>query len=100
MQGLLEQHVAYTGSTVAQAVLADFDNIVASKFYKVFPHEYAAALRKLEAEAAQQDLLAQYEGTDALAELKQVRPGAVDAADACGSCLIAERRPAGAVASQ
>lgn len=63
----------YTGSTVAADVLADFDAVVAKSFVKVYPHEYAAALRKLEAEKQQEDLLAKFEGTDAFEELKKVR---------------------------
>jgi hypothetical protein len=71
MQELLERHVAYTGSTVAAAVLDDFDTVVSQHFVKVYPHEYARALRQLAAEKDQEDLLSKFEGTDALAALKQ-----------------------------
>ena len=68
----------YTGSEVAAEVLSDFDATVKRAFVKVYPHEYARALRQLAAEKAQEDLLAKFEGTDALAELKKATVAAHD----------------------
>ncbi len=48
LKGMIEKHAAYTGSTRAQAILADWDNY-RGKFVKVLPHEYK---RVLDARAA------------------------------------------------
>ena len=45
---MIKKHAAYTGSTRAQAILADWDNY-RGKFVKVLPHEYK---RVLDARAA------------------------------------------------
>jgi glutamate synthase (NADPH/NADH) large chain len=44
LRDLLEQHVAETGSELAQRMLDDFDATVA-KFVKVLPRDYAAVLQ-------------------------------------------------------
>ncbi|RJY09435.1 glutamate synthase large subunit [Aurantiacibacter aquimixticola] len=49
---LLERHKLHTGSTRAEALLADFDGAL-GKFVKVMPKGYARALRQLEAEREQ-----------------------------------------------
>jgi glutamate synthase (NADPH/NADH) large chain len=46
---LVERHQLHTGSKLAGALLADWDAALA-KFVKVMPRDYAAALKKLEAE--------------------------------------------------
>ena len=66
---LVEKHAARTQSVVAAELLADWDAAV-GKFVKVFPHEYARALRQMEAEKQQEDLLAAHDGSDAMAALK------------------------------
>ncbi|MBC7519002.1 MAG: glutamate synthase large subunit [Microbacteriaceae bacterium] len=43
LRDLLQQHVTHTGSTVAAAMLADFE-MAASEFTKVLPRDYAAVL--------------------------------------------------------
>ncbi|WP_297409370.1 glutamate synthase large subunit [Naasia sp.] len=43
LRDLLERHLAETGSSVAQSMLADFPAVVA-RFTKVFPRDYAAVL--------------------------------------------------------
>jgi glutamate synthase (NADH) len=43
LRSLLQRHVKYTGSALARAVLAGWED-AAAKFVKVFPHEYARAL--------------------------------------------------------
>jgi glutamate synthase (NADPH/NADH) large chain len=48
LKGMIEKHLAYTGSTRAQAILADWDNY-RGKFVKVLPLEYK---RVLDARAA------------------------------------------------
>lgn len=50
---LLQRHVKYTGSTVARAILADWQ-AAKSRFVKVFPHEYRRALAEAEAAAAKE----------------------------------------------
>ena len=40
---LLQRHVKHTGSTVARAILADWQ-AAKSRFVKVFPHEYRRAM--------------------------------------------------------
>jgi glutamate synthase (NADPH/NADH) large chain len=46
---LVERHQLHTGSKLAGALLADWDAAL-GKFVKVMPRDYAAALKKLEAE--------------------------------------------------
>jgi glutamate synthase (NADPH/NADH) large chain len=46
---LVERHQLHTGSTLAGALLADWDAALA-RFVKVMPRDYAAALARLEAE--------------------------------------------------
>ena len=46
---LVERHQLHTGSALAGELLADWDKAL-SRFVKVMPRDYAAALRKLEAE--------------------------------------------------
>jgi len=41
----ITRHKEYTGSTVAEAILADWDNAI-DKFVKVFPRDYKAVLAK------------------------------------------------------
>jgi glutamate synthase (NADH) len=69
LKQLLESHAERTGSEVAAGILADWD-VEQGRFVKVYPHEYARALRQLEAEKQQANLLAQFEGRDVMAELK------------------------------
>jgi glutamate synthase domain-containing protein 2/glutamate synthase domain-containing protein 3 len=45
LQGYLRDHLAATGSGVAERLLADWPN-AASQFVKVIPHEYKAALER------------------------------------------------------
>jgi glutamate synthase (NADH) len=78
LKELLQRHVAYTASVVAQGILADFDVTVKERFVKVFPHEYARALRQLAAEKEQEDLLATHDGTDAMEALKKALAKAHD----------------------
>jgi glutamate synthase (NADH) len=66
---MLERHVELTASTLAAEILAEFDGKLGS-FWKVYPHEYRRALVQLEAERAQEELLNQHDGSDALAALK------------------------------
>lgn len=69
VRSLVERHAELTGSVLAKDILADFDAEVAN-FRKVYPHEYRRALLEMEAKKAQEELLAQHDGTDALAALK------------------------------
>ena len=46
LKTMLEKHVQYTGSTVAQKILANFDTYL-PKFVKVFPIDYKRALRQM-----------------------------------------------------
>jgi len=43
LKSMLQKHFDYTGSTVAQKMLAEWDKSL-SRFVKVFPHEYRRAL--------------------------------------------------------
>ncbi len=43
---LIQRHLKYTGSAVARAILNDWDAAKAN-FVKVFPHEYARALKEV-----------------------------------------------------
>jgi len=45
---LVERHLRFTGSTLALAMIDDWDN-ARGKFVKVFPHEYRRALGELAA---------------------------------------------------
>jgi glutamate synthase (NADPH/NADH) large chain len=51
LRELVEQHLRYTGSTRALAILDDWEGARA-KFVKVFPHEYRRALTELHAKEA------------------------------------------------
>ncbi|MGE0598343.1 MAG: glutamate synthase large subunit [Dehalococcoidia bacterium] len=51
VQGLLERHVEYTGSTVAARILKDWPAL-ASKFVKVMPNEYRRVLNEANMRAA------------------------------------------------
>jgi len=46
LRGLVENHLKYTGSTVAERVLKQWGNLL-PKFVKVFPTDYKRALEKL-----------------------------------------------------
>ena len=48
LRGLIEKHAAYTGSTLAQALLKDWST-TRSKFVKVMPNEYKRALTEIAA---------------------------------------------------
>ncbi|WP_086982212.1 glutamate synthase large subunit [Vibrio aphrogenes] len=52
---MLTKHVEYTGSTVAQAFLADFDNNL-SRLAKVMPRDYKAVLQKRKQAANKEEL--------------------------------------------
>jgi glutamate synthase (NADPH/NADH) large chain len=54
---LVERHQLHTGSKLAGALLADWDAALA-KFVKVMPRDYAAALKKLEAERQEAESVA------------------------------------------
>ena len=69
VRGMIERHRELTGSAVAEEILGDWD-AAAGSFQKVYPHEYRRALEEIEAKRAQEELLAQHDGTDALAALK------------------------------
>jgi glutamate synthase domain-containing protein 3 len=45
LKGLIEEHMAYTGSTVASSILSDWENQV-RLFTKVIPFDYKAVLNK------------------------------------------------------
>jgi glutamate synthase domain-containing protein 3 len=51
LRELVERHLRYTGSTVAQAILDDWE-AARARFVKVFPHEYKRALGEMHAKAA------------------------------------------------
>jgi glutamate synthase domain-containing protein 3 len=51
VQGLLERHVEYTGSTVAARILKDWPAL-APKFVKVMPREYRRVIEEERARAA------------------------------------------------
>ena len=57
LRGMLEKHVAYTGSPVAQRILDNFDAEL-KHFVRVMPRDYARVLKELEAEAQQQQEMA------------------------------------------
>ncbi len=48
---MVERHLRFTGSTLALALLDDWDN-ARGKFVKVFPHEYRRALTEMHAKRA------------------------------------------------
>jgi len=50
LKDMIQQHYAYTGSTVAKFVLDDFDNQL-QHFVKVFPTDYKKVLRSIQAPA-------------------------------------------------
>ncbi|HET8585550.1 MAG TPA: hypothetical protein VFM89_07405, partial [Casimicrobiaceae bacterium] len=52
LRRLVERHLRFTGSSVALAMLDDWDNARA-KFVKVFPNEYVRALSELYVKAQQ-----------------------------------------------
>jgi glutamate synthase (NADPH/NADH) large chain len=45
LQTLISKHFAYTQSTVAQFILADFDNQL-SNFVKVYPRDFKKVMEK------------------------------------------------------
>jgi glutamate synthase (NADPH/NADH) large chain len=49
LKDLITRHAQYTGSTTAQAILANWDDSL-SKFVKVYPHEYKRALTEIAAQ--------------------------------------------------
>jgi glutamate synthase (NADPH) large chain len=51
LRALVERHLRFTGSTVALALLDDWD-AARAKFVKVFPNEYKRALTELAAKPA------------------------------------------------
>ena len=51
LRELCERHLRFTGSTVALAMLDDWE-AARSRFVKVFPHEYRRALTEMAAKAA------------------------------------------------
>ena len=69
LQGMLRKHAALTKSPLAEGLLADWDTVKGA-FVKVFPHEYARALRQIAAQEEQEALLAAHDGSDALEALK------------------------------
>jgi len=60
VRGLIERHREYTGSTVAEGILAQWPEI-ASKFIKVFPNDYRRALAEGSEAGKEQVLAAQGE---------------------------------------
>ncbi len=50
LRGLIENHLRYTGSARARAILDDWDSYL-GKFVKVMPVEYRRALREMQAKA-------------------------------------------------
>ena len=52
LQSLIQRHADFTGSTVAKALLADWDNRF-RQFVKVMPVDYKKALEKMEASRSQ-----------------------------------------------
>ncbi|MXO75555.1 glutamate synthase large subunit [Altererythrobacter aerius] len=54
---LIERHKLHTGSAKAAAILEDWDNAL-PRFVKVMPVDYARALRQLEAERADAEMVA------------------------------------------
>ena len=53
LRGYLEEHVAHTGSTVAERILADWST-ARDQFVKVFPHDYKRVLLERAAREAEQ----------------------------------------------
>jgi glutamate synthase (NADPH/NADH) large chain len=53
LRDLVERHLRFTGSTVARAILDDWE-AARAKFVKVFPNEYRRALTEMHAKAAAQ----------------------------------------------
>ena len=51
LRDLVQKHANYTGSTVAQAILDDWDQSL-SRFIKVMPTDYKRAMKELAAENA------------------------------------------------
>jgi len=51
LRELVERHLRFTGSTVAQSILDDWE-AARARFVKVFPHEYKRALGEMHAKAA------------------------------------------------
>jgi len=48
---LVERHLRFTGSTLALAMIDDWDN-ARGKFVKVFPHEYRRAMTEMHVKRA------------------------------------------------
>ena len=61
---LLQRHVKHTGSTVARAILADWQ-AAKSRFVKVFPNEYKRALGEIHAKSEAGATIAKAKGKDA-----------------------------------
>ena len=60
MKTLIENHLNWTGSTVAKAVLDDWSNTI-HQFKKIMPRDYARVLReRAEAEATSTNGAAQF----------------------------------------
>ena len=51
LRDLVQKHANYTGSTVAQAILDDWEQSL-SRFIKVMPTDYKRAMKELAAENA------------------------------------------------
>jgi glutamate synthase (NADPH) large chain len=56
LRGLIEKHLRYTGSTVAQQVLDDWSSML-PRFVKIHPNEYRRALGELAARKLKQKQL-------------------------------------------
>ena len=54
LRGLIKNHLRYTGSERAKAILDDWDNYL-PKFVKVMPVEYRRALREMQAKAEMEE---------------------------------------------
>ena len=55
LKDMIEKHLEYTGSKLAERLLADWDNSV-TQFKKVFPRDYARVLRERALAATEADL--------------------------------------------
>jgi glutamate synthase (NADPH/NADH) large chain len=54
LRGLIEKHLEYTGSSRAQSILDNWDNML-PKFIKIMPTDYRCALLDMQAKASKQD---------------------------------------------
>ena len=57
LKGLIENHLRYTGSSRAQAILDDWDAML-PKFVKITPVDYRRALNDMRARAAETETAA------------------------------------------